>query len=812
MFKFILANSKSFLFAVFLSTAIFGYFLTKLEVDASSETLLLENDKDLQLWRDISKRYTSQNFLVVTYTPKDDIFSPKNLKFIDELSQKLVKNELVANVINITNVPLLKSVKGGLSSILEHTPTLADGDINITLAKSEFKDSPIYSSNLISKDLKTTAIVLNLKNDEQYLKLLSERNRLLELEKSNKLDTKQKRELKKAKENFKIYRDELRIKEHNGLEKIKYTIAEFKSDDNELFLGGANMIADDMISFVKNDLLTYGISVVLLLAFSLWLFFRQIRWVVLPIFICIISIIISSGIFGFFGWEITVISSNYIALVLIITMSIIIHLIVSYREFYQKHPGFSQRALVYLTLKDKISPSFWAVFTTIVGFGSLIGADIKPVIMLGVMMSAGIALTLVIVFVMFATILVNLKKQPPVKSFENSFSFTKKCAEFAINKKGMVYIACLFVLIFGIYGLTQLRVENSFIGYFKKDTQIRQGMQVIDKNLGGTIPLDVIVKFKDRQADEATEKDEFEDEFNSEANEAKYWFSSYKTRVAQKTHEFLKEQNFVGSVGSLATLISVIKELNNGKIDDFLLSAMYEKLPNEYKNILLNPYVNIKHNELRFTLRIVDSDDRLRRDKFLRELRSELNELLKNDNVEVSLVGMMVLYNNMLLNLVSSQTDTLLLSVGILFVIFCFIFRSLKLATIAIATNLLPLCVLFGIMGFFGIPLDIMSITIAAISIGIGVDDVIHYVHRLKIELLSKPILQAIKASHSSIGYAMYYTSFAIILGFSVMMSSNFIPTIYFGLLTNLVMSLMLICALVFLPALLASFCRSKHF
>ncbi|CAD7288734.1 hypothetical protein LMG8286_01494 [Campylobacter suis] len=793
-------------------TGFFGYFSKNLEVDASSETLLLEHDKDLEIWRDINKRYTSQNFLVVTYTPADDMFLPKNLKFIEDISREFAKNDLISSVTNITNVPLLKSVTGSITNILNHTPTLKDAGINITLAKNEFKNSPIYSANLISKDLKTTAIVLNLKDDKRYFELLNKRNELLALEQNGTINSTQKIDLTNVQAEFKAYRDILRAKEHAGLENIKSTIKKFKNSENQLFLGGANMIADDMISFVKNDLATYGISVALLLAICLWLFFRQIRWVVLPLFICVISAIISSGLFGLFGWEITVISSNYIALVLIITISVVIHLIVTYREFYQKHSHFSQKALIYLTLRDKAKPSFWAIFTTIVGFASLMSADIKPVIMLGVMMSAGIAVTLFVAFVIFATILVNLKKIPPVNSFEKSFSFTKICANFALQKRSLVYAFSLIALCFGVYGITQLKVENSFIGYFKKDTQIRQGMQVIDENLGGTIPLDIIIKFEQNQKDEPKkdEFDEFEQEFIEQAAQTKYWFDSYKTRVAEKTHKFLKEQDFVGSVSSLATLTAVIRELNGGEVDDFLLSAMYEKLPDEYKNILLNPYVNIDENELRFVLRITDSDENLRRDKFIKELNENLHELLKDDGVKVTVAGMMVLYNNMLLNLVSSQTDTLAISIGLLFVLFCFIFKSIKFALIAIITNLIPLCVLFGIMGIFGIALDMMSITIAAISIGIGVDDIIHYMHRFRLELLSKSVTQAIKASHASIGYAMYYTSFTIFLGFSVMMSSNFIPTIYFGLLTDLVMALMLICALVLQPALLASFCKKN--
>ena len=812
IFKFIIAKNKLVISLVLVLSVVFGYLSTRLSIDASAETLLLEHDPDLKAYRQIAKRYDSPGLLVVAFTPKDDLFSPKNLELIKNLSDELAKNDMVSSVISILNVPLLNSVKGGVTGILDHTPTLSDKDINISKAKLEFAKSPIYSGNLISKDLKTTAIALNLKQDEKFNELLNERNLLSQKESNGTITQAEKEKFKALLAEFKAYRDELRKSDHKNLEAIKAAIAKFNAND-ELFLGGANMIADDMIGFIKSDLLVYGLSVLALLSFSLWLFFRQIRWIVLPMFICAVSAIFTTGIFGMFGWEVTVISSNYIALQLIITISTVIHLVVSYREFYAKHPKYSQNQLIYLTLRDKFSPSFWAIFTTVIGFSSLMSADIKPVIMLGIMMSAGISVSLVLAFLLFGAVNVNLKKLAPVRTFENSFKFTKYCANLALNSRKIIYVVCVLVVCFGVYGISKIKVENSFIGYFKESTQIRQGMQIIDTKLGGTIPVDVIVKFKESEPkqESSEEKDEFESEFEKDAKDAKYWFNSYHTRIAEKIHDHLAQQKFVGNVSSLATLIKAIKELNNGVSDDFLLAAMYEKLPLEYKNILLSPYVSVENDELRFSLRIIDSDSELRRNEFLKELKAGLAKLTENDNVSIEVAGMMVLYNNMLQNLLSSQVDTFGLTVAILFVIFCFVFRSIKLATIAIVSNLIPLCTLFGVMGFFGIPLDVMSITIAAISIGIGVDDIIHYIHRFKEELLTKDVFESIKAAHASIGYAMYYTSFTIFLGFSVMITSNFIPTIYFGLLTDLVMIFMLLGALIILPSLIASFVKKRE-
>ena len=813
IFKFIVTFPKSVIAGVLTATLFFGYFSGKLEVDASTETLLLENDKDLAVFRDVFKRYVSPNYLVVAYTPKDDILAPATLEKIKNLSDELAKNELVSNVISILNIPLLQSGSNELGELVKHVPSLADADINKTLVRREFGDSPLYTNNIVSGDLKTTAIVLNLKTDEKYQSILNERNALLNAKLDGNITSEQKQRLSTVNARFKAYRDEARVKEHAAIEQIRETIAKFSGEES-LFLGGANMIADDMVGFVCSDLASYGISVTLLLIFSLWLFFRQIRYVFMPIFICVISVIWASGLFGFFGWEITVISSNYIALQLIITISVVIHLIVSYREFYLTKPHLSNSQLVYLTLRDKASPSFFAIFTTVIGFLSLALSDIKPIIMLGVMMSASIAVSLALAFLLFGSAMTLMPKLAPVRTFESKFGFTKYCAKFALEHGRAVYMIALAVLIFGLYGISKLRVENSFISYFKDTTEIHKGMQVIDTKLGGTVPVDILIKFNKPKFDEIAAKnepkDEFDDEFAASANEDKYWFNQHKIDVAKKVHNYLENKRFVGHVSSMGTIVKIVENITRKPIDGLMLSILYEQIPKKYKDIILSPYVSVKDNELRFTARTLDSDDALRRDEFLRELRTDITNLTANDNASVQVSGAMVLYNNLLQSLIVSQVDSFGFVVLALFIVFCIIFRSIKLAAIAIISNLIPLCAVFGVMGALGIPLDIMSITIAAISIGIGVDDIIHYIHRLKIELRSKNVAEAIKASHASIGYAMYYTSFAVILGFSIMVTSNFIPTIYFGLLTDLVMIMMLLGALVLLPTLISTFYRVK--
>lgn len=916
IFRLIVAFPKITLALFTVLALFFGYYSTKLEIDASSQTLLLDNDKDLQIWREVSKRYETPNFLVLAYTPAGDLLAPKTIHKIEQMDAAFSKLDFVASVTDITNVPLLLNKGGGMSELLKHIPTLTDADVNLTAARREFATSPFYASNLVSADFRTTAILINLKPQTRYEELLRLRDGAKstleqaehESNRSGAQISQLKDALKASEQNFKSYRDELREKDHRDIVALRALIAGFEKEfaGDRLFLGGLNMIADDMVGYVRSDLATYGLGALVLLLACFWLFFRQAKFILLPLIICAYSVVLAAGLFGFLDFEITVISSNFIALQLIITVSVCIHLIVAYREFSARFHAFSQRQLVYAVLRERARPCFFAIFTTVIGFMSLIFCDIKPVISLGIMMSVGISISLVTAFGVFGAVMSLLPRTHNNRSFEQHFKFTLWCAETALRSRGAVYGVCAAAVIFGLYGISQLRVENSFIGYFKKSTDIRAGMEVIDTNLGGTIPLDIVVKFKSASgADSAGESEnsasgsvnsksgensnpvgrnfaanstqqnsiaqnstaavqnsiagnsipqssvaaaqnlndqnfteqssaaaaqlsgtvnleqnsaasddfgDFEAEYAANENKPQYWFTSEKMRIISKIDDFLKDKNvtgheFIGNVSSLASLLKLGKQINQGRdLDDLSLALIYSEMPANYREMVLSPFVNIEANEAHFSVRTIDSDPRLRRAKFLKDLQSGLNSLLEGEQASAQISGIMVLYNNMLQSLMSSQIDTLGITVLVLFVLFVIIFRSFSYALIAIVVNLIPLCACFGIMGVAGIPLDIMSITIAAISIGIGVDDVIHYIYRYKREFArSGDEAAAIRASHASIGYAMYYTSFAIILGFSVMMMSNFWPTIYFGMLICLVMSLLLLGALIILPSLIMS-------
>ncbi len=782
-------------------------------LDASADTLLLQNDKDLRYSRLISSQYGKNDFLILTFTPKDELFSPQTLATLSQLQDELESLEGVLSVVSILDVPLLESPPLSLKELTEELPTLSSERVDRDMAKKEFRDSPIYQDLLVSHDLRTTALLINLLDDESYRDLKDRRGILLHEETSHYLTSAEHTELNHLTEQMQQYSDKIKRQRHQNIVAIRKIIDMYRGE-GDLFLGGIGMIADDMITFIKNDLKYFGFGVLFFLMLMLGMIFRRIRWICLPMLCSLVSIVIMAGLLGWLGWKVTVVSSNFISLQLIITTSLTIHLIVRYRELRQEKPQAPNRELISETIRLMLKPCFYTTITTIAGFASLAFCDMLPVIMFGRMMMLGLVISLIVTFLLFPVVLILMPKDMPVGRKYPRFSLTATLAGFTESHSALILTVSAIVLIVSVMGMSKLRVENSFIDYFKKSSEIYKGMKVIDQSLGGTTPLDVLIDFEESEAQsEATKAvilagddvfDEFA-EFDTAASEDKYWFTSDKMSRIKSVHAYLDGLPETGKVMSMATVLSVAEQLTDGKpLDSFELALLYNETPDSFREMLIKPYISVEDNQARFWVRIKDSEKTLRRDELLKKIHKDLPETLGLSKDHVHLAGMMVLYNNMLQNLFGSQIVTLGLTVLVLMVMFLILFRSLKVSVIALIPNVLPVLVMLGVMGWLDIPMDMMTITIAAISLGIAVDDTIHYIHRFESEFKKDhKYLSTMRRCHGSIGHAMYDTSVTIIIGFLILTVSNFIPTVYFGLLTVLVMLTAILAALTFLPVML---------
>lgn len=810
---FITKHFKAVLLTVTILTGIFGYYAQNLSIDASAETLLLENDQDLKLTREVHARYISPDYLVISFSPKEYLLSDATLSTIRNLKASLLKIEGVESVTSLLDVPLLQSPPRPIQEIIGNVQTLESPGIDKALVQKELTSSPLYAQNLVSEDFKTTAIVVNLKDDLTYTELLTNRNKYLLLEQERALTQDEKTQYDAAKKAFKVYRDSTRDETHRLIETVRATLKPYKGE-GDLFLGGVIMIADDMISFVKDDIKIYGIAILVIMIAILWIIFRQIRFVVLPIIVSISAVVITTGINALLGLEVTVISSNYVAMQLITTLSLVIHLIVCYREEYALYPDASQKELLGIVFERMSIPSIFVILTSIAGFGSLMTCGILPIIDLGTMMNIGVTISLIVTYTLFPAMMMLFKKEPPVLVFDKAFTLNETFAKIVEHHSRIIVTVVIALGLFSILGASRLVVENSFINYFKKSTEIYKGMKKIDNNLGGTTPLEIVVKFPKAPAQKANNEeaasaiDGFEEEFNAMNNDAQYWFTAQKMQTILNVHDYLLSLPEIGNVSSLGTLSKVGRILKNGNdFDNFELALLYNELPERYKKILLSPYINIEHDEARFVVRVVDSNPELRRSELLESIQKGLQSEVGLDPQNYHLVGMMVLYNNMLQSLFSSQISTLGLAVLSLGAMFLFLFRSLKIALLAMTVNMVPVSVIFGIMGFANIPLDMMSITIASIALGITVDNTIHYYYRFREELqIDGDYIASMHRAHGTIAFGMFYYSLATIVGFLVMVTSNFIPTLIFGLLTVIVLITAIVSDLLFSPFLVVFF------
>ena len=777
----------------------FLLFIPEFELDASADSLVLENDASLKYYRSIREQYGSDDFLIVTYSPQEELFSTDVRSDITRLRDELTALEQVDSVISMLDVPLVDSPPMTLAEIARQVRTLESDDVDIELAEKEMRHSPLYENLLVNSQGDTTAMQVNLVTNRKLVDLINSRDKLYA-----KLDTipDGKQRLEELSAQIKIENLAQKLRLEKTIEDVRRIMDDYRGEAI-LYLGGVPMIATDSIEFIRSDLKVFGAGVVLFIVIILAFSFSQVRWVVLPLAVCLISAMSMMGYLGWSQWPVTVVSSNFISLLLIITLSLIIHLVVRYRELAMIRPEADQYELVSETVHSKFTPSFYTAITTMVAFGSLLVSGIRPVIDFGWMMVIGISVSFVLAFTLFPAALMLLPRLDTSIKKDMTGAATAWMARFIHDRTRATLLIFLGLIIVALTGIPRLSVENRFIDYYKESTEIYQGMTLIDTKLGGTTPMDVII---DAPVDEIITEDEYYADGDITSNS--YWFNRDGLREVARIHEYLDGLPETGKVLSVHTGMQMLESLNNGRpYNDFKLAVVYKRLPQEVKEALIAPYLSADGNQLRFSIRLYESDKSLRRQELIEKIYFDLTNDYELAPEQVTISGMAVLYNNLLQSLFRSQILTLGAVFGAILLMFIALFRAVRLSLAAIVPNIIAAGLILGLMGWIGIPLDIMTITIAAINIGIGVDDSIHYVHRFREEFLEDGShWDAIKRCHSSIAHAMYYTSVTVVLGFSILALSNFIPTIYFGILCGLAMIAALIANLMLLPILLARF------
>ena len=782
------------------------YHAKNFNLDASSDALLLEGDKDLKYLREVNQRYGSKDFLVLTYSPVSSFIEKETILNLQLLKSKIEKLTWVDSVITIIDVPLLKSTDEGLMDRLKNYKTLAYPEIDRKRGFEEIVNSPIYKDYVISEDGKTSGIVVYLKRDERLAEYIKVKDKYFNQSVETGLTKEEKKNYKEFIKEYENYKNLYNLRNHQNIAEIRDVINKY-GENAKIHLGGIPMIADDMMSFIKSDIIVFGIGVFIFIILTLWFIFRNFRWVVMPLLGCITSVIIMIGLLGLIGWKVTVISSNFIALMLILNMAMNIHLTVRFLQLKKENLEISNKEIVLIASKKMMLPILYTVLTTICAFLSLIFSGIKPIIDFGWMMTLGLIISILVTFLLLPSLLSSFSSENEIKVKDTANSLvTTTLGSIAKKSSYLIFGTTFLIIILSIFGISKLEVENSFINYFDKETEIYKGMKKIDEDLGGTTPLNVILKFpvKKKENKDDDEFSEWEEEGENDEDKSKYWFTRDKMDKIIKVHDYLDSLPQIGKVLSFVSILRVAEDLNNKELQSLEIAVLHSKIPEEIKSEIISPYISVDEDEARISVRIKDSLENLRRDELIKKINTELNTKLGFERDEYKLTGVLILFNNLLQSLFKSQILTLgIVMLGIFFMFFI-LFRNLTLSFIGVVPNFLAAFFILGIIGLMEIPLDMMTITIAAITIGIAVDNSIHYIYRFKEEFQeSNDYNETLDKCHSTVGIAILNTSITIVFGFSILVLSNFIPTIYFGVFTGIAMLLAMISVLTLLPKLL---------
>ncbi len=808
--KIVIDFSKITLFLIAILVIFSLYQSKNFNLDASSDALLLEGDPDLSYLREVNETFGNKEFLVLTYTPISSFTEKETILNLQLLKSKIEKLSWVDSVITLIDVPLLKSSDEGLMERLKNFKTLAYPEIDRKRGFDEILNSPIYKNYVISEDGKTSGIVVYLKKDERLAEYIKVKDKFFIQLKNSGLSKDEKENYKKFLKEYEDYKNLYNTRNHQNITEIRDVINKY-GENAKIHLGGIPMISDDMMSYIKKDIVVFGFGVFAFIVLTLWLIFRNLKWVFMPLLGCATSVVVMIGLLSLIGWKVTVISSNFIALMLILNMAMNIHVTVRFLQYTKEFPETPKEKAILVACKKMMLPILYTVLTTICAFLSLVFSGIKPIIDFGWMMTLGLLVSLIITFSLLPC-LINLFSANNItglKDTEKSI-FTSALGSFTKSNEIIIYFISLIIFIFSVVGIFKLEVENSFINYFNKETEIYKGMKKIDEELGGTTPLNIILKFPTKTLENKNEKDEFdewEEENENNEDKAKYWFTRDKMNKIIKVHDYLETLPEIGKVLSFGSILKVAEDLNNKELQSLEIAVLYSKIPETIKSEIISPYISVEKDEARISVRIKDSLENLRRDELIKKINSDLNIKLGLKKDEYKLAGVLILFNNLLQSLFKSQILTLGIVLLGIFLMFFILFKNIIISLIGIVPNFIAAFFILGIIGSLGIPLDMMTITIAAITIGIAVDNSIHYIYRFKEEFSKiNDYKKTLDRCHSTVGVAILNTSVTIVFGFSILVLSNFIPTIYFGIFTGIAMLLAMISVLTLLPRLILNF------
>lgn len=782
-----LTGHPRIILALFVGLAlVLGWQVQYFRIDASADTLLTRDNVHYLRTQIMNERFAPQEFILVAYEPQDNnLYSEKTYTDLALLTEQLMTLERVESVRSLLNVPLISLMEGDWTQGNPEEWTQEQKGFSNEQLRTALAGNPIYEDLLVNQAHSATAVQLLFRPHEELVQLNSQvvdiQAQMLERD----LTDEEWDEIEQLQAHIQPLQDELNEQRVREIDAIRDIIAQY-TDDAELYLGGAHVLGYQLIDIIQNDLFLFGSLIAVMICVVLFVLFGAFRWVLIPVICCSFSVLFTMGLFGLLGLRATVISSNFIALQLILTLALVVHLIVQYREYSQAQPTWSARTLIEAMFAKKAAPCFYAGVTTSVGFASLLFTGIQPVISFGWMMIIAMSFSLLVSLLLFPSLLALFPREQP-KRHRRFANWILSGVDYLVHqRRGVVLWASIAVFVVGGVGMLRLHVENSFIDYFSEGTDVHREMTFIDQQLGGSTPLDVLLTLPESDQDELI-------------------ISADAVQLAQRVQAMLQEQPGMGKVLSVVNFTELARDILGMPLTEYELTAAYRMIDEQLREELIGSYFFEEAGQLRISARIQDATPALNRADLMEDIHGGMAELGIGSN-DYQVTNLFVLYQDVLQQLFRSQ----ILSLGLVYIAlaltFLVIFGSVRIALIGIAPNFLATVGVLGTMGWLNIPLDLMTITIASIAMGIAVDNTIHYVHRYRQELAHSSSAEALHTTTFSVGFAIVFTTLIIILGFSQLGFSDFVPSAQFGLLSSLAMFLAVLWNLTLLPVLLGRF------
>ncbi|MBI4576593.1 MAG: MMPL family transporter [Planctomycetes bacterium] len=784
-YRWLVLHSPANVLAVLLAAALFmGAQLRGLELDAGSQSLVLEDDPEQRVYDRSRLVFGSDEYLIVAGRDAG-LFTPEGVARLRDLTARLEALDGIGSVLSPTNVRLFRSSEDppGMLGMLFADPVRLDSEeCDLGRARAELTGHRLYGENLVAADGEHFALYATLARDPEGLRSEEEVYRLQEALEDPGLTVDGRAgleaELAAARTTYlghERVRKAARLRAVDEAWRVLESASTGDGGGRAYRMSGLPMVIAEMIRYLDGDLRVFGAAALALVTGLLALVFRRVAWVLLPLFSCLVTVALVMGAMVLADRKTTVITANVSSLLLIITLAHAVHLIVRYQE----STGDDRLGS---TLAALARPCLYTAITTCAGFGSLWISRIRPVMDFGVFMSWGTLAAFVVSFLVFPAWVTLMPPREASRLESHPARSLARLAGWTLRWRAWIVAASLLLFAAGGWGMTRIVAETRFIDYFREGTRLHQGLDFVDRHLGGTTTLEVIV----------------------EGPEEGYFRSGARLREVLELKDYLMENPAVGKV---LTLPDVLKEFRDVMAGLGLEEVPTAELVHQAETILgretLRSYATADYRSTRVFVRIRESAPTLERGRLLEELGAALEARGWFPGARVEVTGIFVLYTNMLRSLVDSQERSLGLVLAAIGAMLWVLFRSLRLAAIAMVPNLLPVVLVLGVMGWTGVPLDMSTLMIAGVSLGMAVDGSIHYLTRFRSEFAATGDYRgALELAHGSIGRAIVYTAVSVILGFSVLGLSSFKPTVYFGLLTSLSMAAALFGSLTLLPAL----------